>query len=157
MTSYTPGDSYQEIVPPSFTKPVHTYGSTFGDEFHAPTVFELLASSEGWRQRGVVLAGGQGVIPTGTVLGAYTSGPNAGMYGVYNSAHSDGTQTPLGFLRNGVDTGGSSSPSGKASTAEVGEMVDRGVVNYNVTSGVDLNAITKLNGRVDSVVNLFYF
>lgn len=157
MTTYTPGDSYQEITPPSFTKPVHTYGSTFGDEFHAPTVFELLASTEGWRQRGVTLAGGQGVLPTGTVLGQFTSGANQYKYGVYNSAHSDGTQVPLGFLRNGVDTGGANSPSGLASTDVLADMVDRGVVNYTVTSGVDANAITALNGRWDKAVNLFYF
>lgn len=148
MTSYTPGDSYEQVPVPGFVKPTHTYGSTFGDEFHAPTVFELLASTEGWRQRGVVLAGGQGILPTGVVLGQNSS---TKLYAVYNDANSDGTQNPCGFLRNGVDTGA----SGAANVQ--GLLVDRGVVNYSVTSGVAGNCITKLNGRVDAAVGLFYF
>jgi hypothetical protein len=158
MPSYTPGDSYPVLPVPAFADPSHTYGSSFGDAFHAPAVLELLASTDGWTQREVVLAGGNGVIPTGTVLGVYASGPNAGLYGVYSAGASDtGLQTPLGFLRNGVDTGGSSSPSGQAATVQLGLMVDRGVVNYAVTSGIDANAVTKLNGRIDNVVSRFYF
>lgn len=155
---YTPGDSYQEIPVPGFIKPTHTYGETFGDEFHAPKVFELLASTEGgFTQRGIILAGGQGVLRTGTVLGQYTSGPNQYMYGVYNSSHSDGTQIPLGFLRNGTDTGGTSSPSGLPATNVAGLLVDRGIINYAVISGLDANAITLLVGRLDNAVQRFYF
>jgi hypothetical protein len=155
---YTPGDSYQEIPVPGFIKPTHTYGYTFGDEFHAPTVFELLASTEGgFTQRGVILAGGQGVIPTGTVLGQYTSGANQYLYGVYNASHSDGSQIPLGFLRNGVDTGGANSPSGLVATNVAGLLVDRGILNYAVISGLDANAITLLAGRIDNAVQQFFF
>lgn len=156
---YIPGDSFQEIPIPGFIKPTHTYGDTFGDEFHAPTVFELLASTEGgFTQRGVILAGGQGALPTGTVLGQYASGANQYMYGVYNSAASDtGLRVPLGFLRNAVDTGGASSPSGLPATNVAGLLVDRGILNYNVISGLDANAVGLLNGRTDNAVNRFYF
>jgi hypothetical protein len=158
MPTYTPGDSYEQIPVPSFTKPTHTYGSTFGDEFHAPVVFELMASTKGgWTQRGVVLAGGAGVIPTGTVLAQYTSGPNQYLYGVYSSGGSNGLNAPLGFLRNGTDTGGASSPSGLPSANTSGLLVTSGIVNYTVTSGLDSGAITALVGRLDPAVNEFFF
>lgn len=159
MPTYTAGDSYDEIPVPSFTKPTHTYGSTFGDEFHAPAVLELLASSKGgWTQRGVILAGGLGVIPTGTVLAQYTSGANQYLYGVYGgSGASNGLNIPLGFLRNGTDTGGASSPRGLPAANTSGLMVTRGIVNIAVTSGLDSNAITALNGRSDTAVNEFFF
>jgi hypothetical protein len=156
--SYTPGDSYPVIPVPGFTDPLHTYGSTFGDAFHAPAVLELLASTKGgWRERGAMLAPGQGIIPTGTVIAQYTAaGVNQYMYGVYSSSASDpGLQIPVGFLRNGVDTGGTA--SGTPAQAVFGLVVDRGVVNYQVVSGLDANAITKLVGRLDNSVGYFYF
>jgi len=149
--TYTPGDSYDFVPVPTFLKPTHTYGSTFGDEFHAPAVLELLASTTGWRQRGVVLAGGQGILPTGTVLGFSTSQE---AYVVYKSTNTDGSQVALGFLRNGVNT---NAGTNGAAQATGGVMVDRGVVFSAVTSGLDSNAITNLNGRVDAAVGLFYF
>lgn len=153
--SYTPGDSYPVLPEPNFTDPLHTYGNLFGDTFHAPAVLELLFSTDGWRQRGVMLAGGQGIIPTGTVLGQVTqAGATQYTYKPYNHSNSDGSQVPLGFLRNGVDTGG---PSGTPSNPQMALMVDRGVVNYQVVSGLDSGAITKLVGRVDAAVGSFTF
>jgi hypothetical protein len=152
MTSYTPGDSYPKIELPSYAEPTHTYGSTFGDNFHAPAVLELLASTDGgFTQRGVILAGGQGVLPTGTVLAQYTSGPNQYAYGVYSDSGSNGLNTPLGFLRNGVDTGTVTGVN------TGGLLVDRGIVNVAVTSGLTSTAIVKLVGRQDAAVNRFYF
>jgi hypothetical protein len=148
MTSYTQGDSFPVLPVPNLSDPVHTYGESFGDAFHAPTVRELLFKTEGYGQRGVVLAAGQGVLATGTVLGQFTSGPNQYQYGKYASGNSDGTQVPLGFLRNAVDT---------TSGVQAGLLVDRGVVNYAVTSGLDSNAITLLGGRVDNAVGAFHF
>jgi len=149
MPSYTQGDSFEKLPVPGFVKPTHTYGETFGDEFHAPVVRELLGSTVGWRQRGIVLAGGQGILPTGTVLAQKTSDKK---YYVYVSGNSDGTQTPLGFLRHAADTG-----VGALSNDQGGNLVDAGIVKVAVTSGLDSNAITVLNGRKDNSSNLFYF
>jgi hypothetical protein len=147
--SYTPGDAYESLPVPGNTKPTHTYGETFGDEFHAPVVRELLASMIGWHQRGVVCAGGQGILPTGTVLGQKTSDKK---YYVYASGNSNGTQVPLGFLRKAVDTG-----LGALSADTFGNLVDAGKINTSVASGLDSNAITVLNGRTDAAVGVFYF
>lgn len=159
MPSYTPGDSYPVLPVPSFTDPVHTYGSTFGGsdaQFHAPVVLELLASTEGYTQRGVILAAGQGILPTGTVLAQYTGGGNQYQYGVYVNGGSNGLGVPVGFLRNGVDTGGA---SGTPAQQVAGLLVYRGIVNYAVTSGLDANAMIQanLNGRVDAATNVFIF
>jgi hypothetical protein len=155
--SYTPGDSYPVIPVPSFTDPLHTYGNTFGDNFHAPAVLELLASGEGgWTNKGVLLAAGQGILPTGTVIAQYTaSGVNQYLYGPYSASASDpGLQIPLGFLRNGVDTGGA---SGTVSQSVFGLMVYRGIVNYGVCSGVDGGWVTKLAGRIDPSTGFYIF
>lgn len=154
MPSYTQGDSFEKLPVPGFTKPTHTWGETFGDEFHAPVVRELLGSTVGWRQRGIVLAGGQGILPTGTVLGQKTADKK---YYVYNSANSDGTQVPLGFLRHAVDTGGTGDPTGLAAADTGGNLVDAGIVKVSVTSGLDSNAITLLAGRKDNASGFFYF
>lgn len=152
MPTYTPGDSFEQLPVPSFTKPTHTYGETFGDEFHTPVVRELLGSTKGWRQRGVVLAGGQGILPTGTVLGQRTSDKK---YVVYKSGNSDGSQTPLGFLRHAADTGGTGSTI--AATDVLGNLIYSGVVKTAVASGLDSGAITALNGRTDAAAGFFIF
>jgi|SRR6185503_12093069 len=152
MATYTQGDSFEQIPVPGFTKPTHTYGESFGDEFHSPVVRELLGSTVGWRQRGVVLAGGQGILPTGTVLGQRSSDKK---YVVYKSGNSDGSQTPLGFLRHAADTGGTGStlPAGDVQ----GNLIYSGVVKTTVASGLDAGAITALNGRTDPATSFFIF
>jgi len=148
MPSYTQGDSFETLPVPAFTKPTHTWGETFGDEFHAPVVRELLGSTVGWRQRGIVIAGGQGILPTGTVLGQKTADKK---YYVYASGNSDGTQVPLGFLRHAVNTGTAGSAD------QGGNLVDAGIVKLSVASGLDSNAVTVLNGRKDTASGFFYF
>lgn len=37
-------DSFEFDPVPSYTKPTHQFGRSFGDEFHAPSDDELLAS-----------------------------------------------------------------------------------------------------------------
>jgi hypothetical protein len=97
-------DSAEYDYTPGFIKPTHGYGATFGDEFHAEAVQELLASvSAGYTQRGVTLAGGQGLLPTGTIIARNTA---SGKYLVYQGGATDGRQTPLGVLRDARDTGG---------------------------------------------------
>lgn len=150
MTTYTPGDSYEQLPVPGFTKPTHVWGDTFGDEFHSPVVRELLYSTVGFRQRGVILAAGQGLLPTGTALGQRTSDKQ---YVVYKSTNSDGSQVPVGFLRKAVDTGGTGSTI--AATAVQGNLVYTGAVKQSVTSGVDTNAITVLKIRQDDAAGIY--
>lgn len=96
-------DSFEFNYTPGFTKPTHEYGTPFGDEFHAEAVQELLLSTAGYTQRGVTLAGGQGVLPTGTVIARHSA---SGKWFIYQSGATDGRQTPLGILRDARDTGG---------------------------------------------------
>lgn len=144
-TTYTPGDSYEPLPVPGYVTPTHTYGETFGDDFHSPVVRELLGSTVAWRQRGVVLASGQGILPTGTVLAQRSSDKK---YVVYSNGGSGGAGTPLGFLRHAVDT-----TSGDVQ----GNLVYSGVVKTSVASGLDANAITALSGRVDAAAGFYIF
>lgn len=155
-------DSTEFDYIPGYTKPTHEFGTPFGDEFHAERVDELLASMVAYRQRGVTLAGGQGVLPTGCVLARQTAN---GKYYAYNSQASDGTQTPLGLLRNARDCGGVGSPAGKPSTDCLGNLVWSGAVFLALISGTDstslipqaaggfgsgtAGAFTLLKGRLD--------
>jgi Bacteriophage lambda head decoration protein D len=140
-------ESFEFDYTPGFTKNTHEYGQEFGDEFHAPAVVELLASMVAYSQRGVTLAGGNGVLPTGCVLGKVAA---TGKYKAYTSGASDGSQTALGFLRNARDTGGSSSPSGKVSTDCQGNLVYRGTLRLGLLSGTDTNNVTGAAGGLGS-------
>lgn len=158
-------DSSEFDPVPGYTKPTHEYGQEFGDEFHAPRVLELLKSYARFTQRGVTLAGGQGVIATGTVLAQNASD---GKYYVYAAAGSGGKQNALGVLRDQRDT----TPNG-TSTDCLGNLVISGVLDLALLSGTDTTSkvsaalggigsgttgvITQLNARVDSVNGLFIF
>jgi hypothetical protein len=155
-------DSSEFDYTPGFTKPTHEYGTSYGDEFHAEVVQELLASvSAGYTQRGVTLAGGQGVLPTGAVLARHTA---SGLYTLYQSGASDGRQNPVGVLRDARDTGGAGgatttlvgpngtitlsgsttyggSPAGKAATMAQANLVYRGILNANLVSGTDTTGL----------------
>lgn len=165
-------DSPEFDYVPGYTKPTHVYGEEFGDEFHAPRVVELLkaANPGSYFQKGVTLAGGQGILPTGCVLARKTSDKK---YYLYASGQSDGRQTALGILRNARDTGGTTSPAGKPSTDCLGNIVSRGILDLTLLSGTDTTsqvtaaaggfgsgttgAGTQLGGRYDFVTNTFYF
>lgn len=167
-------DSVEFDYVPGFTKPTHEYGTGFGDEFHAPAVQELLLSTAGFTQRGVTLAAGQGILPTGTVIARHTA---SGKYFAYMSGASDGRQVALGVLRDSRDTGGPgaaslaaynsntngvnpdaitlaggtyvppASPAGKVATDALANMVVRGILNANVVSGTDTTSlIANTNG-----------
>jgi hypothetical protein len=159
-------DSVEFDYPPGYTKPTHEYGAPYGDEFHAEAVQELLLSMAGYTQRGVTLAAGQGILPTGCIIARHTA---SGRYFAYNAAATDGRQTPVGVLRDARDTGGPgsasltaynastnavnpdgitlagsagtglfpASPSGKVATDALGNVVVRGILNGNVVSGTD--------------------
>ena len=159
-------DSVEFDYPPGYVKPTHEYGAPYGDEFHAEAVQELLLSMAGYTQRGVTLAAGQGILPTGCVIARHTA---SGRYFAYNAAATDGRQTPVGVLRDARDTGGPgsaslsaynantnsvnpdgitlagsagtglfpASPAGKVSADALGNVVVRGILNGNVVSGTD--------------------
>jgi hypothetical protein len=166
-------DSVEFDYTPGYVKPTHEYGAPYGDEFHAEAVQELLLSYAGFTQRGVTLAAGQGVLPTGCIIARHTA---SGKYFSYQSGATDGRQIPVGVLRDGRDTGGPgaaslsaynsgtnnvnpdgitlvggsivfpASPGGKVATDCLGNMVIRGILNANVVSGTDATNIINGSG-----------
>lgn len=168
-------DSFEFDYTPGFTKNTHEYGTEFGDEFHAPAVTELLASMVAYRQRGVTLGAGSGVLPTGAVIARNTAN---GKYYLYQVGATDGRQTPIGVLRDGRDTGGSgyttssafntavggsaiagtvnssASPTGKVPTDCQGNLVYGGTLNLSALSGTDVgNLVTGTAGGIGSTVS----
>lgn len=166
-------DSFEFDYTPGYTKPTHEYGQPFGDEFHAEAVQELLFSTAGYTQRGVTLAGGMGVVPTGAVIARITSGNGAGLYALYQAGATDGRQNAVGVLRDGRDTGGAggttltgpaaagglatftqagtattyaASPSGKPATPCLGNVVIRGILNASLVSGTDSASLVSGTG-----------
>lgn len=129
--------AYQKIPVPGFESPTTTY-----------TDPEILYSSVGYTQKGVTLAGGQGVLPAGTVLGQKTADKK---YYVYNNSAGDGTQTASGVLRRPVDTGGPGSPD------QLSNIVITGILKANMVSGADAAALTDLGATVDAVRGTFKF
>lgn len=129
--------SYQKLPVPGFVSPTHTY-----------TDPEILYSAIGYRQFGVTLAGGQGILPIGTVLGQKTSDKK---YYVYNNNASDGTQTARGILRRPVDLGAAGSPD------QEGNILTSGMLKLNLVSGADSAALTDLGAVTDTVRNTFKF
>lgn len=126
-----PADSFEFDYVPGYQKGTHEYGQPFGDEFHAEAVQELLFSAVGYTQRGVTLAGGQGVLPTGTILGRHIA---SGKYFAYNAGATDGRQIAVGVLRDARDTGGVGASS---------------LANYNSnTNGVNPDGITLVGGTI---------
>lgn len=168
-----PADSFEFDYTPGYVKPTHEYGQPFGDEFHAEAVQELLYSTAGYTQRGVTLAGGQGVLPTGCIIARHTA---SGKYFAYNAGGSDGRQTALGVLRDGRDTGGPgasslanynssangvnpdgitlaggavvfpSSPAGNVAQDCLGNLVIRGMLNASLISGTDSASLVSGTG-----------
>lgn len=168
-------DSVEFDYVAGYTKPTHEFGATFGDEFHAEAVQELLLSMQGYTQRGVTLAAGQGILSSGTILARHGA---SGKYFAYQAAATDGRQTALGVLRDSRDTGGPgaaslsawnsntngvnpdgitlvggtytppASPAGKVATDCLGNLVYRGVLNGNMVSGTDTVSLVSGTGGV---------
>ena len=141
-------DSYENLGMPG-TQAGHQWGVQLGDEFSSTQVEEPLVSLNAYLQHGVVLASGQGVLRAGTVVGRRTSDNK---YLAYASGHSDGTQTPIGFLRRTVDT---------TNGDVLANVLVRAEVRYDLaySGGLDANAITALVGRVayDGGLKVFIF
>jgi hypothetical protein len=167
-------DSVEFNVPPGYVKPTHEYGLPFGDEFHAEAVQELMLSMAGYTQRGVMLGPGQGVLPTGCILGKVTA---TGLYYAWDRTSTDGRGVALGVLRDSRDTGGNgytiaqyntafgtalnaglvasfpASPSGKVAGGQLGNLVYRGILNSNLVSGTDTTGLVSgTGGGVSSTV-----
>lgn len=166
-------DSVEFDYTPGYVKPTHEYGAPYGDEFHAEAVQELLLSYAGFTQRGVTLAAGQGVLPTGCIIARHTA---SGKYFSYQAGATDGRQVPVGILRDARDTGGPgaaslsaynastnavnpdgitlaggavvfpASPAGKVPVDALGNMVIRGILNANVVSGTDTTNVINGSG-----------
>jgi Bacteriophage lambda head decoration protein D len=169
-------DSFEFDYTPGYQKPTHEYGAPYGDEFHAEVVYELLLSMQGYTQRGITLAAGQGMIPTGTIL-ARCSGN--GKWYQYSSGATDGRGVALGVLRDSRDTGGSgyaslaaynsasssfggwssgvtlaggaitvfpASPAGKTAADCQANLVYRGILNANLVSGTDTISLVSGTG-----------
>jgi len=129
-------NAYQVIPTPGYTK---------GPDYTDP---EILYSAVGYRQYGVTLAGGQGIIPAGTVLGQQTANKK---YYVYNNAGAGGIATARGILRRAVDTGAAGSPD------QQGNILVSGMLKLSLLSGADAAAITDFGAVVDSVRGTFKF
>jgi hypothetical protein len=126
--------AYEKIPVPGFTSPTDTSVDP-----------ELMASMDGYLQKGVTVASGQGILPIGTVLARKTSDKK---YYVYNNAGSGGLEVARGLLRRAVNTTGAD---------QLANIVYRGVVKNSLVSGADSAALVDLNARVDTVADLFIF
>jgi hypothetical protein len=142
-------DSYEIGTGPGFNKTTHEYGTpvnpatAYQDQFLTEAVQELLASTVAYRQRGVTLAGGQGVLPTGCVLAQNTS---TGKYVVHNAGGSNGTNVAIGILRDARNT----SPNGVATDVQ-GNLVYSGALNASLISGTDTTSpVTGFGGGIGS-------
>lgn len=109
---------------------------------------ELLYSTAGFTQKGVTLAGGQGILPIGTLLARRTADKK---YVAYNNAGTGGAETARGVLRTGVDTGAAGSPDVQAN------IVIQGILKNSLVSGADAGALTDLGAIVDAARNTFKF
>lgn len=119
---------YEKLPVPGFVSPTADY-----------TDPEILYSTVGFTQKGVTLAGGQGVLAAGTVLGQKTADKK---YYAYSNAAADGTQTARGVLRHAADTAGSD---------QLGNIVIAGILKNALVVGSDAAALTDLGATVDTV------
>lgn len=118
-------------------------GFTTGDVTKDP---ELLSSiANGYHQKGVTIAAGQGILPIGCVLARKASDKK---YYVYDNGGSGGLEVARGLLRRAVDTTGGD---------QLANIVYSGVVKNSLVSGADSAALTDLGARVDTVADTFTF
>lgn len=112
----------------------------------------IKSNARGLPVKGGTLAGGQGVIPAGMVLGRRSDNK----YYVYNDAAITGEQVAVAIFLGPFDadtgtaaTGTSRDLSVRLATIGFGELFNSAV------SGADANAITDLGARVNSVLDSF--
>jgi len=124
----------------AFNIPAPTYGE---EPYQTPD--EIMYSMEGYTQKGATFLAGAGVLPGGTVVGRITASKK---WTVYDNGAGDGTEVARGILRHTIDT--------TAGDVQA-NMVVAGLVKNSKVSGADAAAITDLNARVDTVLDIFRF
>lgn len=80
-----------------------------------------------------------GRLKSGTIIGRYTSGPNNGLWGLYDNAATDGRQTAVGVLFNTLDL----EVHGAAAPRVGAPMMERGFIktaNLPANHGLDTAA-----------------
>lgn len=130
----SPVSQYQKLPVPGFVSPTGTFVDT-----------EILYSTAGYTQKGVTVAGGQGILPAGTVVGQNTANKK---YYVYNNAGANGVDTARGVLRRAVDT---------TKGDQLDNIVIQGILKLSLVSGYDAAAITDLGAVLDTVRGTFKF
>jgi len=130
----TPIGSYEKLPVPGFTSPTHNWVDP-----------EILYSTVGFTQKGVTLAGGQGILPAGTVLAQNSVDKK---YYAYDNAGANGLDTARGVLRRPADT---------STGDQLGNIVIAGILKNSLVSGADTAALTDLGATVDTVRNTFKF
>jgi hypothetical protein len=126
---------YPVIPVPGFVSPTAT-----------ATDPEILYSYARFTQKGVTLAGGQGILPAGTVLARKSSDKK---YYAYDNAGSGGLETARGVLRQAVNTGAAGAPD------QLGNIVISGILKLGMVSGADAAALTDLGAVTDTVLGTF--
>lgn len=127
-----------EIIPvPQYTSPTQTF-----------TDPEILYSTAAFTQKGVTIAGGQGVLAAGTLLAQKASDKK---YYAYNNAGSGGIDVARGVLRRPCDTGAAGSAD------QLGNIVIQGILKLALIVGADAAALTDLGANVDAVRGTFKF
>lgn len=127
--------AFQKLPVPGFTSPTVTYDDA-----------EILYSTAAFTQKGVTLAGGQGILPAGTVLGQRTADK---LYYVYNNALTGtGQDVAAGVLRMAADT---------RNGPVQGNIVIQGILRNSMVSGADTQAMTDLGAVRDTVRDTFKF
>jgi len=115
--------------------------SGFGDEYHPGITLDISKFTAGTHFP-------NGYIPSGTVLGKVTA---SGLYGPYNDAASDGTQTAAGLLIASVRVTQASGTN--ATRVSSGLMIRGDVIQANMPfSGATTGAIDA-NGKADLLAN----
>lgn len=117
-----------------------------GAEYTDP---EILYSTVGWTQKGVTLAGGQGVLAAGTVLARNDADKK--YYAYDNASATAGIGVARGVLRQARDLGPAGSPD------QLGNMVITGILKLNMVTGSDAGALTDLGATIDTVRGTFKF
>lgn len=130
-------------MPEGFTNLVPAPGFFYVDEIGH---LEILYSTVGLTQKGMTIVKDIGTILAGTVMGRVTATKK---WMPYNNADSPaGIGVARGVLRDTVDTVG---------REYLGNIVLAGMLRNSKIIGSDANALTDLNARVDSVLDLYQF
>jgi len=112
-----------------------------GDVYTDP---ELLYSTAGFTQKGVTLAGGQGILRLGTLLAQHSTSKK---YYQYNNAGSNGLNSVVGFLRRSIDTNANNSEDVLANIVISGQLKQEHVSYANSNANITA-AATALKGRI---------